>query len=128
VARASHNDLILAIVAHINAALRETREWSLRARSGAQRSLQHYHKIVTAIARRDSQAAQEAMAIHVEDVQIMALRSLQECAEEPSPSGRKRDVAPALAEPCRRVGPRLAAPPDVRRTPTGRPLLRSPSP
>jgi len=90
VARASHNDLIMAIVAHINAALRETREWSLRARSGAQRSLQHHHNIVTAIARRDPQAAQEAMAIHVEDVQIMALRWLQERAEEPSANGQRQ--------------------------------------
>lgn len=89
IARASHNDLIMAIVAHINAALRETREWSLRARSGAQRSLQHHHNILTAIARHDAQAAQEAMAAHVEDVQVMALRWLQERAEDPMTDGHR---------------------------------------
>lgn len=87
IARASHNDLIITIVAHINTALRETREWSLRARSGTERSIRHHHNILAAIAAHDAQAAQSAMATHVEDVQVMALRWLQERGEEQSRDG-----------------------------------------
>src|SRR5579883_343377 len=83
IARASHNDLVVTIIGHINASLRETREWSLRARSGAERSIRYHHNILAAIARHDPQAAQAAMAAHVEDVQVMALRWLQERAEPP---------------------------------------------
>jgi GntR family transcriptional repressor for pyruvate dehydrogenase complex len=83
IARASHNDLIMMIVGHINTALRETREWSLRARSGAQRSIRHHKNILAAIAAHHPQAAQTAMAAHVEDVQVMALRWLHEEAEQP---------------------------------------------
>ena len=88
IARASHNDLIMAIVGHINTALRETREWSLRARSGTERSIRHHHNILAAIAAHDAQAAQTAMATHVEDVQVMALRWLQERVEEPPHDGQ----------------------------------------
>jgi GntR family transcriptional repressor for pyruvate dehydrogenase complex len=83
IARASHNDLVVTIIGHINTSLRETREWSLRARSGAEASIRHHHNILAAIARHDPQAAQAAMAAHVEDVQVMALRWLQERAEPP---------------------------------------------
>lgn len=87
IARASHNDLIMAIVGHINTALRETREWSLRARSGTEGSIRHHHNILSAIAAHDAQAAQTAMAAHVEDVQVMALRWLQERAGTPDGVG-----------------------------------------
>ncbi len=81
IARASHNDLVMTIIGYINSALRETREWSLRARSGAERSIRHHHNILNAIAAHDAQAAQAAMAAHVEDVQVMALQWLRERAE-----------------------------------------------
>ena len=85
IARASHNDLIVTIVAYINNALRETREWSLRARSGSANSLIHHQRILTAIADHDPAAAQTAMAEHLEDVQVMALRWLKERAMDLSP-------------------------------------------
>jgi len=78
IARASHNNLILVIIHHINDALRESREWSLRARTGARRSIQHHHNILAAIAGHDALAAQTAMAAHLEDVQVMAVRWLRE--------------------------------------------------
>jgi GntR family transcriptional repressor for pyruvate dehydrogenase complex len=87
IARASHNDLIVTIVSYINHALRETREWSLRARSGSTNSIMHHHRIVTAIANRDPAGAQAAMAEHLEDVQMMALRWLRE---------RTADLGPEL--------------------------------
>ncbi|MGH2409347.1 MAG: FadR/GntR family transcriptional regulator, partial [Chloroflexota bacterium] len=68
IARASHNNLIVTIVGHINEALRETREWSLRAKGGAANSLRHHHRILAAIATHDAAAAQAAMAEHLKDV------------------------------------------------------------
>ena len=73
VAQASHNDLIVTIVSHINEALRETREWSLRAESGTVDSLQHHRRILAAIMAHDPVAAQSAMAEHLESVQNLAL-------------------------------------------------------
>lgn len=84
IARASHNNLILVIIHHINDALRESREWSLRARTGARRSIQHHHNILAAIAGHDALAAQTAMAAHLEDVQVMAVRWLRERGETQS--------------------------------------------
>ncbi len=85
IARAAHNNLILIIVHHINDALRESREWSLRARTGARRS---HHNILAAIAGHDALAAQTAMAAHLEDVQVMALRWLRERGDVLSPDTR----------------------------------------
>jgi GntR family transcriptional repressor for pyruvate dehydrogenase complex len=82
VAQASHNDLIVTIVSHINEALRETREWSLRAESGTACSLQYHHRILAAIAARDAPAAQAAMAEHLKSVQSLALRWIRERAED----------------------------------------------
>ena len=96
IARAAHNNLILVIVHHINDALRESREWSLRARTGAQRSIHHHHNILAAIAGHDALAAQTAMAAHLEDVQVMAVRWLRERGEVLSPdTGETASVAGA---------------------------------
>jgi len=86
IAQASHNDLLVTIVCNINEALRETREWSLRARSGAANSMRHHHRILSAIAKHDATAAQAAMAEHLEDVQVMALRWLKERAMDLAPT------------------------------------------
>ncbi len=72
IVQASHNDLIVTIISHINQALRESREWSLRAPSGAVNSLRHHHRILEAIRARDPQWASLAMAAHLEDVRAMA--------------------------------------------------------
>jgi GntR family transcriptional repressor for pyruvate dehydrogenase complex len=80
IARASHNDLIVTIVGHINEALRETREWSLRARGGSANSITHHHRILAAIVARDAAAARAAMAEHLADVQALALRWLNDRA------------------------------------------------
>jgi GntR family transcriptional repressor for pyruvate dehydrogenase complex len=100
IARASHNDLIVTIITYINNALRETREWSLRARSGATTSLVHHQRILAAIANHDPAAAQTAMAEHLEEVQVMALRWLRERAMDLGPDldqhpllGRARGTA-----------------------------------
>jgi GntR family transcriptional repressor for pyruvate dehydrogenase complex len=94
IARASHNDLLVTIVSYINEALRETREWSLRARSGVANSIRHHHRILQAIAAHDAPAAQAAMAEHLEDVQVMALRWLKERASDLAPES---DQNPLLA-------------------------------
>lgn len=92
IARGAHNDLILVIIRHINDALRETREWSLRARTGAQRSIQQHHNILTAIAAHDAEAAEAAMAAHLQEVQVLAMRWLRERldATQSSPDVRPR--------------------------------------
>jgi GntR family transcriptional repressor for pyruvate dehydrogenase complex len=82
VAQASHNDLIVTIVGYINEALRETREWSMRAPSGTTYSLHYHHRILAAIAERDAQAAQLAMAEHLRSVQSLALQWIQERAQD----------------------------------------------
>ncbi|HVA89054.1 MAG TPA: FadR/GntR family transcriptional regulator [Chloroflexota bacterium] len=102
IAQASHNDLIVTIVSYINHALRETREWSLRARSGSANSLMHHHRIVTAIAGHDPAGAQAAMAEHLEDVQVMALRWLRERAVDLGPELEPHPLpsrARAIAKP-----------------------------
>lgn len=85
IAQASHNDLIVTIISYINHALRETREWSLRARAGSANSLMHHHRILAAITAHDPAEAQTAMAEHLEDVQVMALRWLRERAVDLGP-------------------------------------------
>jgi DNA-binding FadR family transcriptional regulator len=87
VAQASHNDLIVTIVSHINDALRETREWSLRAASGTTCSLQYHQRILAAIVAHDAGAAQTAMAEHLESVQHLALSWLK---------ARTADLTPEL--------------------------------
>lgn len=104
IAQATHNDLLVTIVSYINEALRETREWSLRARSGTASSIGHHHRIHAAIAAHDADAAQAAMAEHLEDVQVMALRWLKERAVDLAPEldqnprlGRSRGGERALS-------------------------------
>ncbi|HXT37866.1 MAG TPA: FadR/GntR family transcriptional regulator [Chloroflexota bacterium] len=94
IAEAAHNDLLVTIVNYINHAIRETREWSLRARSGTTNSVAHHHHILTAIAGHKPEAAQTAMAEHLEDVQMMALRWLRERAAD---LGSDHDRRPLLA-------------------------------
>ncbi|HVC82961.1 MAG TPA: FadR/GntR family transcriptional regulator [Chloroflexota bacterium] len=94
IAEAAHNDLLVTIVKYINHAIRETREWSLRARSGTTNSVAHHHHILAAIAGHKPEAAQTAMAEHLEDVQMMALRWLRERAAD---LGSDHDRRPLLA-------------------------------
>ncbi|MGH2410562.1 MAG: FCD domain-containing protein [Chloroflexota bacterium] len=78
--------------------MRETREWSLRARSGTANSVAHHHHILAAIAGHKPKAAQSAMAEHLEDVQVMALRWLRERAEDLGPDlDRRPSFVPARA-------------------------------
>jgi GntR family transcriptional repressor for pyruvate dehydrogenase complex len=77
IAQASHNELITTIVGHINEALRETREWSMRAESGTASSIAYHYQILSAIEAHDPQAAQTAMAEHLKSVQSLALRWLR---------------------------------------------------
>jgi GntR family transcriptional repressor for pyruvate dehydrogenase complex len=96
IAGASHNDLLVTIVSYINEALRETREWSLRARAGSAASIRHHHCILSAIASHDAPGAQAAMAKHLEDVQVMALLWLKERAVDLTP---ERDLNSLLGPP-----------------------------
>jgi GntR family transcriptional repressor for pyruvate dehydrogenase complex len=98
IAEAAHNDLLVTIVKYINHAIRETREWSLRARSGTTNSVAHHHHILAAIASHKPEAAQLAMAEHLEDVQVMALRWLRERAADLGPDlDRRPPLVPARA-------------------------------
>jgi GntR family transcriptional repressor for pyruvate dehydrogenase complex len=82
IAQASHNDLITTIVSQINEALRETREWSMRAESGTALSIAYHYRILTAIEAHDAQAAQTAMAEHLRSVQSLALSWIRDRAAD----------------------------------------------
>ncbi len=97
IAEATHNDLLVTIVSYINEALRETREWSLRAYTGTASSIQHHHCIMTAIAAHDSRAAHTAMADHLEDVKTMASRWLHERVVDLAPDAGHGVAAPSIA-------------------------------
>jgi GntR family transcriptional repressor for pyruvate dehydrogenase complex len=92
IARATHNDLLVTIVSYINEALRETREWSLRAHSGTASSIRHHHCILAAIASHDAHTAQFAMADHLEDVKMMALRWLNERVVDLAPGAERGEA------------------------------------
>lgn len=88
IAQASHNELIMTIVSHINEALRETREWSMRAESGTACSITYHRRILSAIEARDASAAQAAMAEHLRSVQDLALSWIRDRAADLSLQSR----------------------------------------
>ncbi len=69
IARSSGNELLVRMMESIHELLRDSREQSLRTRSGMARSLDGHRRIIDAIRRADERDAQRAMLKHVLEVE-----------------------------------------------------------
>jgi GntR family transcriptional repressor for pyruvate dehydrogenase complex len=74
IALASGNSVVLKVLDILMDMLRETRERSLQIEGRPQKSLTGHRRILTAIKRRDAEAAKDAMRRHIEDVEEIVLR------------------------------------------------------
>jgi GntR family transcriptional regulator, transcriptional repressor for pyruvate dehydrogenase complex len=73
VALASDNSVVLKVIDILMEQLRDTRARSLQVEGRPQKSLGGHRRILAAIKRRDSEAAQAAMRRHLEDVEEIVL-------------------------------------------------------
>jgi GntR family transcriptional regulator, transcriptional repressor for pyruvate dehydrogenase complex len=73
IAMASGNSVVLKVLDVIMDLLRDTRERSLQLEGRPQKSLAGHRRILTAIKRRDAEAARAAMMRHIEDVEEIVL-------------------------------------------------------
>ena len=76
IATASGNTVVLKILDVVMDMLRETRSRSLQTEGRPQKSLAGHRRILTAIKRHDSQAAENAMRQHIRDVEKMVENKL----------------------------------------------------
>ena len=67
-ARATHNRVVVHIMATLNALLAESRKLTLRQKGRPQRSLEGHEAIVAALRRRDPEAAAAAMHHHIDRI------------------------------------------------------------
>lgn len=77
IAMASGNSVVLKVLDVIMDLLRDTRERSLQLEGRPQKSLAGHRRILTAIKRRDAEAARAAMMRHIEDVEEIVLNKFQ---------------------------------------------------
>jgi GntR family transcriptional regulator, transcriptional repressor for pyruvate dehydrogenase complex len=73
VALASDNSVVLKVIDILMEQLRDTRARSLQVAGRPQKSLSGHRRILAAIKRRDSEAANAAMCRHLEDVEEIVL-------------------------------------------------------
>ena len=73
IALASGNSVVLKVIDILMDLLRDTRERSLQVADRPQKSLAGHRRILSAIKRRDAEAAKSAMRRHIEDVEEMVL-------------------------------------------------------
>jgi GntR family transcriptional repressor for pyruvate dehydrogenase complex len=73
IALASGNSVVLKVLDILMDLLRDTRERSLQVPGRAQKSLAGHRRILTAIKRRDAEAAKAAMRRHIEDIEEIVL-------------------------------------------------------
>jgi GntR family transcriptional regulator, transcriptional repressor for pyruvate dehydrogenase complex len=76
IARATANPVLVKMVEGIHGLLRETREQSLASDEGVRRSLDGHRRIVQALLSGDGQAAHDAMADHLLDVERLSLEAV----------------------------------------------------
>lgn len=76
IATASGNTVVLKILDVVMDMLRETRSRSLQTEGRPQKSLAGHRRILSAIKRHDSQAAENAMRQHIRDVEKMVENKL----------------------------------------------------
>lgn len=80
IAKATKNGIILKLVEAIHDMLWQTRENSIKAEQGNQRSLEGHYPILDAIKKGDSYAAYEAMLKHLEEVESLMLSYVEKNA------------------------------------------------
>jgi GntR family transcriptional repressor for pyruvate dehydrogenase complex len=73
IALASGNSVVLKVLDILMDLLRETRERSLQIQGRPQKSLAGHRRILSAIKRRDAEAAKAAMRRHIEDIEEIVL-------------------------------------------------------
>lgn len=73
IAMASGNSVVLKVLDILMDLLRETRERSLQIAGRPQKSLAGHRRILSAIKRRDAEAAKAAMRRHIEDIEEIVL-------------------------------------------------------
>jgi len=76
IALASGNTVVLKVIDTLMDLLRDTRERSLQVDGRAQKSLAGHRRILAAIKRHDTEAANSAMRRHIEDVEEIVLNKL----------------------------------------------------
>jgi GntR family transcriptional repressor for pyruvate dehydrogenase complex len=75
IALASGNSVVLKVIDTLMDLLRDTREHSLQVEGRAEKSLAGHRRILSAIKRRDAEAAKAAMRRHIEDVEEIVLNT-----------------------------------------------------
>lgn len=78
IALASGNSVVLKVLDTLMDLLRDSRERSLQEDGRLQKSLAGHRRILTAIKRRDSDAAKVAMRRHIEDVEEIVMKIVNE--------------------------------------------------
>ena len=73
IALASGNSVVLKVLDTLMDLLRDSRQRSLQVEGRQQKSLAGHRRILSALKRRDSDAAKAAMRRHIEDVQEIVL-------------------------------------------------------
>jgi GntR family transcriptional regulator, transcriptional repressor for pyruvate dehydrogenase complex len=76
IALASGNTVVLKVIDTLMDLLRDTRERSLQVEGRSEKSLAGHRRILAAIKRRDTEAANTAMRRHIEDVEEIVLNKL----------------------------------------------------
>jgi GntR family transcriptional regulator, transcriptional repressor for pyruvate dehydrogenase complex len=76
IAQAARNSVVLKVVDVFMDLLRESRERSLQVEGRLRRSFAGHQRILAAIKRRDSVAAERAMRRHIEEIEGIVLRKL----------------------------------------------------
>jgi GntR family transcriptional repressor for pyruvate dehydrogenase complex len=76
IAWASGNSVVLKVMDVVMDLLRETRSRSLQSEGRPQKSLAGHKRILSAIKRRDAEAAEAAMRQHIRDVELMVFNKL----------------------------------------------------
>lgn len=76
IARASNNKVVLQVVDVFMDLLRESRKHSLQVEGRLQKSLVSHQQILSAIARHDAAAAENAMRRHIQEIEAIVLQEL----------------------------------------------------
>ncbi len=76
IALSSNNSAILKLVDVLMDLLRETRQHSLQAKGRQEKSLAGHRRILSALKRHDSDAAEVAMRRHLQEIENIALKKL----------------------------------------------------
>lgn len=76
IAQAARNSVVLKVLDVFMDFLKESREHSLQVEGRPQRSLNSHRRIVSAIARRDSEGAEKAMRRHISTIEGLVLKKM----------------------------------------------------